>query len=169
MKHFEPKGGWSSDEDKSPNGTADKVANFSRYGSRLRVLEIHGADPETAKGSAPEEMAGLAMPGDAAAIGQSLDEMLAVLSAGDESGVAIREVSGTLRGLAALTAEKRRLDGELQTVIVQIASMQQLLERHVAAAGDSELRALEACKLRVDLVQELAASLLPKELLRGPR
>ncbi len=172
MKHFDPEAGWSDSNDASqtaatPEGLSNTqsatdspratVVHFNRNGSPLHVGEVRtSAQPTAARTTADT---GLDIPGNAAAVGESIDAVFGALNGSEETSAAIAEVSETLRCLSAIMGEKQRLENELSTVNAQLAVTRQALERNLATAQECELRALEAHTLRVELVRELAASL----------
>ena len=137
------------------------VFHFSRDGRRLWVK------PEGQGNTGPATALPVDSPDHAwpsarglLAVSGAVTELFATLAEDEKLSPPVAEVVDSMRCLAAKLEEKKRLEEELAAVAAQIVIVEQVLHRHVREARDSEIKALEVCQARVQLMRELADSIL---------
>ena len=158
-------------DDGSVNPEGAEVFHFGRDGRRLSIAEedpkITGAPGVNRKRDALGAMAS-SKAGDLLAISNSVAELFSTLAENETLSPKVCDVVEGMRCLSVKLDEKKRLEEELAAVTAQIVIVEQVLHRHVREARDSEVKELEVCQARVQLMRELADSILGDKSAQKP-
>jgi hypothetical protein len=142
---------------------AGAVFHFSRDGRRIRVSSDDRVEgrPATVT-AAPLDGSGHPLPSASGLLAASgaVTELFATLSEDQKLSPQVADVVESMRCLAVKLEEKKRLEDELAAVTAQIVIVEQVLQRHVRVARDSEIKALAMRQARAELIGELADSIL---------
>lgn len=191
MKQYDPHRGWVDVEESNradaagagavagalQNGSAPTdagkgtVFHFSRDGRRLKVKNDECGTAESFAVTASTADASVHLwsgAGSLLAASGAVAELFETLSEDEKLSPQLGELVESMRCLAAKLEEKKRLEEELVAVTAQIGIVEQVLQRHVREARDSEIKALVIRQTRVDLIDELAACILDEKGVRKP-